>query len=142
VVVTNTSLAIPRNALAHLGGHASRKELVALGCDPDYIDLSLWYRNILPTRRGWYASAGTDPLVLRALRVGGRLACVSALAWHEGIDVPRDEPVHVLVKYGASRLGSGAVLHWTRRYVPGGRLAVTYAVAKLQAERCKARRPC
>ena len=141
-MVRPPSLAIPVNAVAHLGGHASRWELIALGCDPDYIDLSLWYRHILPTRKGWYASRGTPKVVLRALRVGGRLACTSALAWRSGEDTSPEEPVHVLVKYGASRLGrDDAVVHWTRRDLPGSRLAVTEEVARRQAASCRARRP-
>jgi len=95
------SLAIPVNAVAHLGGHASRWELIALGCDPDYIDLSLWYREILPARRGWHASRETP----------------------EGLG--RDD----------------AVVHWTRRDLPGSRLVVTEEVARWQAASCRAKRP-
>ena len=132
------SVAIPRNALAHLGGFASRRELLALGCSPEHIDLSVWYRNILPTRKGWYAAKGTAPLILRALRVGGRLACVSALAWYDGREVAREEPVHVVVPYGASRLSrEGAVVHWSRRPLAGTRLVVDEDVARWQAASCR-----
>lgn len=124
--------------VAHLGGHASRAELVALGASPQWIDLNVWYRHILPTRKGWYASKGTHPAILAALRVGGRLACESAVAWHEGREVP--EPLHVLVGYGASRLGRGAVVHWTRRELRGSRLVVDEELARRQAATCRARR--
>ena len=129
---------LPAKAVAHLGGHASRTELLALGCDPTFIKLSLWYRTILSTRRGWYALPGTPGPILRALRAGGRLACVSALAWWEGHDVPEDEPVHIAVHYGATRLDPGAVAHWSRKEIPGTRLVVADEVARQQAATCRA----
>ena len=136
----NTSLALPWNALEALGGFASRSELVGLGCSLDFIDLCVWYRRILPVRKGWYASRQTPRAVLRALRVGGRLACVSALAWHEGREVPEDQPVHVLVGHGASRLGEGGVVHWSRRDIAGTRTVVSAEAARVQAASCRATR--
>ena len=111
-----------------------------MGCDDTFIKLSLWYRTIQPTRRGWYASHGTPLPILRAVRAGGRLACFSALAWYEGRAVPDDEPVHILVPYGASRLGSGVVAHWTRHRITGSRLVVDEEVARRQAASCRAGR--
>jgi hypothetical protein len=127
----------PADVVAALGGIASRDELLAARLWPEEIDLSRRYGRILRVRRGWYASLGTSPLVLRALRVGGRLACVSALAWYEGREVPKEEAVHVLVRYGASRLGGGAVVHWTRRELEGTRLVVSERVARLQEAGCR-----
>ncbi len=127
-------------ALEQLGGYATRVELVALGCWPEMIDMALWYRQILRVRRGHYASVGTAKLVLRALRVGGRLACVSALDFHEGRDRP-ERPVHVLVTHGSSRLGGdkggSPVIHWSRLPVEGTRTVVSAEVARSQAERCR-----
>lgn len=42
--------------------------------------------------RGWYALPEADPLAMRAVALGGRLACVSALRSH-GCDVPGDASV-------------------------------------------------
>ena len=140
-MIVNRSPTLPWNALESLGGFASRAELMQIGCSAEFIDLCVWYRRILPLRKGWYASRGTPTVILRALRVGGRLACVSALAWHEGRDVPVDEPVHVLVRYGASRLGTGAVVHWSRRDVAGSRTVVSVEAARTQAASCRAS-PC
>ena len=128
---------LPVDAVAQLGGHASRRELLALGCDETFIKLSLWYRTILPTRRGWYASRGTPEVLLRALRAGGRLACSSAVAWHEGRAV--DEPLHIVVPYGSSRVGRGVLVHWSRREVEvgGNRLVVDEAAARWQAASCR-----
>ena len=131
----NSSLLLPWNALDHLGGFASRAELMRFGCSPAFIDLSVWYRRILPLRRGWYGSRGLDPLVLRALRIGGRLACASAVAWYEGR--AWEGPVHVLVPYGASRLGQGAVVHGSRRAHAGSRTVVALEVARRQAATCR-----
>ena len=135
--MANTSLALPWNALASLGGYASRRELVEMGCSDDFIDLCVWYRRILPVRKGWYVTPDMPSAVVRALRVGGRLACVSALAWHQGRAVESDEPVHVLVRYGASRIGKGAVVHWSRRDVAGSRTVVSAEVARSQAATCR-----
>lgn len=101
--------------------------------------MALYYRKILRVRRGHYASTTTPQPLLRALRVGGRLACISAVDFYEGRYHP-EQPVHVLVAYGASRLGhdpSGpAVIHWTRRPVEGTRTIVSERVALSQATRC------
>jgi hypothetical protein len=130
---------IPK-ALESLGGFAHRHELVGMGCWPAMIDLSLYYRKILRVRQGQYASVGTPPAVLRALRVGGRLACVSALAYYERGRA--GDPLHVLVRRGASRLGIRAgeavVVHWTRREVEGTRLVVSERAARAQAAWCRA----
>ena len=139
-MIVNMAPTLPWNALESVGGFASRSELVGLGCSREFIDLCVWYRRILPVRKGWYASRGTSTVILRALRVGGRLACVSALAWHEGRDVPVGEPVHVLVRHGASRLGTGAIVHWSRRDVAGSRTVVSVEAARSQAASCRASR--
>jgi very-short-patch-repair endonuclease len=50
--------------------------------------------------RGWYAEPGTDAELIRAVRLGARLGCVSALrtygAWH-----PPDAGLHVAMPYSA-----------------------------------------
>jgi hypothetical protein len=126
----------PADVVDRLGGVASRDELLAAQLDPADIDMSLYYGKILRVRRGWYASVNAPAAALRALRVGGRLACVSALAWYDGELV--EEPIHVLVRRGASRLGPGAVVHWTRRELGGSRLMVDEQVASVQAATCRA----
>jgi very-short-patch-repair endonuclease len=64
-------------------------------------------------RRGVYAGEGADPLVESAVRIGGRLTCVSALA-HYGVWTMPFPDVHVRVASGvvASR-GPDRRLHWT-----------------------------
>lgn len=127
----------PRKRVEALGGIATRAQLFAHGCTRDEIDLAVRYGWILSARRGLYVSVGVDPLVLRALRVGGRLACVSAVAWYEGRKVTPDEPIHVAVPHGASRLGAGAIVHWSRLPVAGSRGVVSEEVARRQAASCR-----
>lgn len=131
----------PKHRVRALGGIATRADLFAHGCTRDEIDLAVRYGWIISVRKGVYASRDLDPTVLRALRVGGRLACVSAVAWFEGRAIRPDEPVHVLVRGNASRLGGGeAVIHWSRRRVSGSRGIVDEEVARRQAAACRASR--
>lgn len=65
-------------------------------------------------RRGVYAETGVDPVVASAVRVGGRLTCVSALALNGVWTMPFPD-VHVRVASGISvTRGPGQHLHWTR----------------------------
>ncbi len=125
-------------ALQMLGGFATRNELLAMGCNEWLIDLSLYYGKIQRVRVGQYALLDTPAPIVRALAVGGRLACVSALAHFGGR--PVEDPLHILVPYGKSRLGSRGrgevVVHWTRRALDGTRLVVSAEVAAQQARSC------
>lgn len=51
--------------------------------------------------RGWYAEPGTDPELIRAMRLGGRLGCVSALRVLGGW-CPPDAGMHVAMPFSAS----------------------------------------
>ena len=128
-------------------GVASRRELLVNGVDPGWIDLAAWYgRHLIRVRKGWYARPTERRDVLRAWRVGGRLACISAVEFHAGIE---PGPVlHVEVPAGAVRLrdpdrrqsrlspGSPVVVHWTRHPGPGDRRAVSAAHAEAVVAAC------
>lgn len=130
-----------KHRVSALGGIATRAELFAHGCTKEEIDLAVRYGWILSVRKGMYANRDLDATVLRALRIGGRLACVSAIAWCEGRALPADERLHVLVRGNASRLGEGsAVIHWSRRPVSGSRGIVDEEIARRQAATCRASR--
>jgi hypothetical protein len=98
-------------------------------------------------RKGWYANREVDDAVIQARRVGGRLACMSALA-HYGWCEPEPGVLHVSVPRSASRLRSAAdprrasrdevtvILHWSRYQSGGGRQAVTLGEAIAQAHGC------
>lgn len=124
-------------ALARYGGVATRAELESMGCDPETLQLAVDYGNAIKVRRGVYASLATPPLALKALTVGGRLACVSALEFY-GVVAPGPK-LHLEVRSTSSRLRVGTaqlVLHWTRRPQLGSRLVVLPEVARAQAVRC------
>jgi hypothetical protein len=117
-------------------GIASLRELLHSGHDRQHILMMIDYHRIVRVRFGWYAVPGTDERVFAAWRVGGRLACVSALAYY-GVAAEPNE-LHVGVRGDATQLRKreGDVIHWSRR--PGGddRRVVSLALAVRQASRC------
>ncbi len=71
--------------------------------------------------KGWYGTAATPKDAVLAMRMGGRLGCVSALALH-GAWVPPDAGTHVLYPSAASgrrsagrERGDRVVRHWSAR---------------------------
>ena len=80
---------------------------------------------LIRARRGFYVDATTHDIVVRAVRVGGRLTCLSLLALM-GVFVLRNDKVHVHLLRTASRMRSphsrrvrlesrrsrGVRLHW------------------------------
>ena len=104
---------------------ASRADLRALGATDRMLTSAARSHHLLRVRRDHYAIPGTDLHVLRAVRVGGRLACVSALR-HEGIFGFDYTNTHIHLRKSASRSRSprtravpltavnreGARLHW------------------------------
>ncbi|MFZ2964668.1 MAG: hypothetical protein WA006_08300, partial [Rhodoglobus sp.] len=120
--------------IERLGGLASSRELRSFGHDRWSIEIPLLYGNLVRVRHGWFALPGEHAEIVRAWRVGGRLTCLSALAWHEGQPMPPD--LHVEVPGNTARLRSPddarrplggderVVVHWARRPGPGDRRAV------------------
>ncbi len=96
-----------------------------MGIGPSLIRVATRSGELLRVRKGWYAHSTTDPQILRAARIGGSLACVSA-ARYRGLWVPEDPPrLHVAIPPTSSRLRSpdvgrrrldpdadDVVLHW------------------------------
>ncbi|MET3768412.1 very-short-patch-repair endonuclease [Marisediminicola sp. UYEF4] len=82
---------------------------------------------IFRVRRGWYAAAGAPAELVRAVRVGGALGCVSGCAEY-GLWLPPGAALHVSVGRGARHIKhpdtaavvrrfsphDGVVLHWDR----------------------------
>jgi hypothetical protein len=126
----------PQQRIESLGGISSLRQLVGLGAYRDLVLLMAWYGKIVRVREGWYALHGDDETQLRAWRLGGRLACVSALAYYGCRDEPAE--VHVEVRGNASRLreAGAAIVHWTRHPSGGNRRVVSIATAERQASRC------
>jgi predicted transcriptional regulator of viral defense system len=136
--------------IRQLGGIARLSELAAHGFSPEIIRMLVDHGRIFRVRKGWYATTDTDDALIRAWRVGGRLACVSALA-HHGLGEPDPLALHVSVPRTASRLrtandyrlrlaehpDSAIIVHWTRRPIPGDRSAVDAELAREQAAACR-----
>ena len=77
--------------------------------------------SVIRVRQGWYASSDIHPLLLRAVRVGGRLSCLSALDLQGAWSFPADL-LHVTVGPNSCRLRTphdmrlrlarGVNIHW------------------------------
>ena len=113
-------------ALNTMGGVAARPDLLARGFSGRQLGHAVSTGAVVRPRQGWYALLSTPDPVMRAVRVGGRLCCVSAAA-HLGLWVPHTASLHVAVPQNAARLrtaddpatrlnpsseSSDVVLHW------------------------------
>ncbi len=99
----------------------------------DGIDCGSWYRVI----KGWYATSASPEDAVLAMRIGGRLGCVSALELH-GAWVPPASGVHVVFPTGASDRrtagrtpGPSIIRHWS---APWDRTGSAFAVAPLEVD--------
>jgi len=114
------------DALTRLGEPiATRLQLRRLGVTAHELTDAVRLGDLLRVRRGYYARPGTDPMLLHAVRIGGRLGCVAA-AHGMGIWAPTTLFAHVAMRHEASRLRSphdrsqpltpqnldGCELHW------------------------------
>jgi very-short-patch-repair endonuclease len=93
----------------------SRSQLRDTGMGGRRIAASVARGHLVHVRRDRYALPSTHRDILEAVRIGGRLTCLSLLALF-GVFVHRSRELHVLVTPGSSRLrvpkGSKVVLHW------------------------------
>ena len=77
-------------------GLVRTRELVGVGIDEEWIRIARNYGKLIHVRQGWWALPGTPEMLLRAWRAGGRLACVSALAFH-GVSLELGDHLHIEV---------------------------------------------
>jgi very-short-patch-repair endonuclease len=113
-------------ALSTMGGVAARPDLLARGFTGRQLGHAVSTGAVIRPRQGWYGLPSTPDVLIRAVRVGGRLCCVSAAA-HLGLWVPDASLLHVAVPHNAARLRkaddqtaqlspstamSDVVLHW------------------------------
>ena len=105
---------------------ATRSQLLAAGATPRDLTAAVRDRRLIRVREGYYATPVADAALLQAVRIGGRLGCVSALRRH-GVWAPPHPFPHVSVGPKASRLRSprdryvaleqqnrdGCEVHWT-----------------------------
>jgi very-short-patch-repair endonuclease len=85
------------------GGLIATHELYDLGHDRGSVARLVRRREILRVRQGWFCRPGTDVMLRRAARVGGRATCRTALGL-AGIWTTRDRRIHVAVPAHAVRL--------------------------------------
>ena len=90
------------NEITRLGGVATTAELYRHGDTQSMLYWSERYGSIIRVRAGIYCLPSLDGEAIRALRVGGRLGCVSALAYH-GV-APPPARLHVAVAANTPRL--------------------------------------
>ena len=140
---------------AHNVQIAETVALNAAGADWRVLKAAVENGDLVRARRGHYALPDTDAHVLEAVRLGGRLACVSAVA-NAGIFALDSTFAHIHVDPTASRLRSphnrfqqltaqnrdGVELHWGQLLDPldGSEYRIGLVDALVQAFRCQERR--
>lgn len=94
-------------------GAAHTSDLYAHGFSRHRISAAVAEGRVQRIRRSWIALNDCDPAVVAAVRVGGRLTCVSA-ARRMGLWTPDDSAVHVVVRPEAGRIDrEGLRVHWS-----------------------------
>lgn len=132
------------DTLRRLGGMATTSELRSQGIDRFQLDIALMYDCVVRVRKGLWTLPETEPEIVSARRCGGRVACVSALAFHGLLEATAEDGLHIEVPHNASRLRHvedrrrRIVVHWTRHPVGADRFVVPVAEAMRQFERCAA----
>ena len=133
---------------------ATRSQLLAGGATPRDLTGAVRDKRLLRVREGYYALPTAEPFLLQAVRIGGRLGCVSALQSHGVWVAPHYFP-HVALDPKASRLRTprdpfrrlrpdnqdGCELHWARpvERVPRSVHTAGIVDALAQAVRCQPR---
>ena len=122
----------------------TRRELLELGMSSRDVTAAVEDGALIRVRRGLYARPGTPDAVVRAVRIGGRLACVSVLQ-AAGVFVFEAPFPHVHLAHSASRQRSpgnarrpltplnrdGCELHWRPLLDAGG--GASHRVSALDA---------
>ena len=108
-----------------LGGMAQKQQLVRRGVGDRDLTHAVRVGDVVRVRNGWYSTMDERSPELRAVRVGGRMTGISAIAARGGW-VLDEHPLHVAVKVNAARLRTqhnrhrllkvkspgGLVVHW------------------------------
>lgn len=89
--------------LARAGGLAQLDDLVRDGYSARTVQRATDAGIIQRIRRGWYSGPGANDQLVRAIRAGGALTCVSGCAFR-GLWQPWDPQLHICVPRGARHL--------------------------------------
>lgn len=120
------------------GGLAATHELLARGYTQRNLGYAAATGRIIRVRQGWYCLPDADNTLQEAVRVGGRLSCISG-AEHHSLWVRKTTNLHVDVTPTASRLRSRTdkrirlatldspmtVVHWNDDQSSGTRFALS-----------------
>lgn len=134
----------------HHGGLAATHELYSHGWTKRSLAAAIAAGEIVRVRQGWYLVASTPEEQRQAVRVGGRLGCVSA-AKYLGLGVRSTEVVHVSAAPHVARLrskfdkqlrledvrSSGVIVHWNDSDVTGTRFSLGIRAALKQMCLCQ-----
>ncbi|WP_157509484.1 DUF559 domain-containing protein [Glaciibacter superstes] len=107
------------DVMRKLGGVAHRSRLRGSGVTPKELEIATRAGTVKRIRAGWYCLSDDNDERVRALRVGGRLSCVSLLRRY-GVWTMPDARLHVAVSVPRSRLRSPhdrevALSDWSRQ---------------------------
>lgn len=114
--------------ISRRGGLAATHELLTCGYTSRQLSAAVAGGRLIRVRQGWYTAPGTAEIHQQAVRVGGRLTCVSA-ARMLGLMVREPAELHIAVVPTSSRLRDtanksarlvrgrppGVIVHWTDR---------------------------
>lgn len=106
-----------------LGGFAQKQQLVARGARDHHLTWAVRRGSVRRARQGWYTTLPEQHPRVRAVRVGGRLTGLSAIAALGGW-VLRSDVLHAALPRNAARLRSASnrFLHPPARRIRGVRL--------------------
>ncbi len=121
-------MALLSEIVNNLGGMAQKQQLVRRGARDRDLTAAVRSRDVVRVRNGWYSTMDETSPELRAVRVGGRLTGISAIAARGGW-VLGEHRLHVAINENAARLRTahnrhqklnvhspgGVVLHWESR---------------------------
>ena len=90
--------------VAHLGGMAQKQQLVTRGARDLDLTMAVRRREVVRVRNGWYTTMDETDDAVRAVRVGGRLTGISAIAARGGWVLRRPAQLHVSIPVNSARL--------------------------------------
>lgn len=129
------------SVMDRLDGVAETVELRLAGMTRKQIADAVESGALLHIRRGWYALPTADPALVEAIRIGGRLACVSAAEYY-GWATPAQHTLHIAVPTNASRLRlpddeDSLHIHWIAEAEASARLVTSPRETLLQLAMCQ-----
>lgn len=140
--MTDETRTIPQRAAAAYSRIAfTRADLLAMGMSARSISREVRRGHLQHVRRDRYVLAEANGDIVEAVRIGGRLTCLSLFALM-GVFVHRPRGLHVFVTRGSSRLrlpkGRHVTLHWNLSSVTPELLHVAPLIdAARHAVRCQ-----